>query len=71
MLVDGMSAWIRGATSAIGGPRRRKVEEFICRIFGDGRCDLGSEPEVRFVFHHVSDKEGGDGRKGEFVQFET
>ncbi len=22
----------------------------------DGRCDLGSEPEVGFVFDHVSDK---------------
>lgn len=47
-----------------------RVEEFICRIFsGDGRCDLGSEPEVRFVFHHVPDERQRGGKKGEFVLF--
>lgn len=31
-----------------------KAEELICGIFGVCGCDPGSEPEVRFVFHHVS-----------------
>lgn len=38
---------------------------------GNGRCDMGSEPEVRFVFYHVSDKQEREEMKCEFVQFET
>lgn len=38
---------------------------------GDGRCDTGSEPEVRFVFYHVSVKREREGLKCQFVSFET
>lgn len=37
---------------------------------GDGRCDVGLEPEVRFVFYHVSDEEREE-TPCEFVPFQT
>lgn len=50
VLEDGAADWMtRDAPSRDGGP-----ENGFVGFFGDGRCDLDSEPEVGFVFHHVS-----------------
>lgn len=38
---------------------------------GDGRCDTGLEPEVRFVFYHVSGEQEREETPCEFVPFET
>lgn len=49
-----------------GGGGLRSVGEL-----GDGRCDMGLEPEVRFVFYHVSGEQEREETPCEFVPFET
>lgn len=62
LLENRMAAGRRGVTS------ERWAEEERWKV-GDGCCALGSEPEVGFVFHHVSDEREDEARRERTREF--